>query len=630
MAVGGMLFVLTLLLYWPVHTFEFITLDDGRFVEFNRHVNTGLTAANIKWAFTSANIDYWRPLTWLSHMLDVELFGLNAGRHHVSSILFHALNVVLLFAFVLSALNRLVIAVAVAAIFAWHPVHAESVAWIAERKDVMCGSFWIGALVLYVRYAQSKERRWLFFTGTAFIGGIMCKPMIITLPFQLLLLDLWPLNRLIIPTPWDASRFRQQLWTLTREKTAFFVITAIACLWTFTAQKQANAMTISEHVSIGDRAANAIVSYARYLKKIVWPNDLAIFYPYPEASWPIATVMGCLLLLIVITAGTLQQLKPRPFLFVGWAWFLGTLIPVIGLVQVGSQAMADRYTYTPAIGLYLAALYGAHSWTTRRTEIFNALIVTVLIFCAVLGRRQILTWENNRTVFSHAIAVAEDNWLPMNNLANAYSRDGEWEKALPLFSEVARLFPGKAESFYNLALAQAETGDIHGAVANFQQALKLEPDHADSHYHLGMLFTEQAGQHESALNHLRQALELRPEFLEAKYGIAMTYLRKKDHRSAISHLEQLLTSHKNAAPAYIDLARIYSELGNQQAGLEALELGLSHNPDNGYLAYNAASFAATLGDRQRAARHIRTAITIAQSTEDAQLFQAASELQRSL
>jgi len=628
--VGIVLFLLTLALYWPVHDYEFITLDDGRFVEHNPRVNTGLTADNLKWAFTSAEIDYWRPLSWLSHQLDVELFGMNAGRHHLTSVFLHALNVVLLFAFVLLALRRLVVAALVAALFAWHPIHVESVAWIAERKDVLCGLFWIGSLILYTHYARTGRRRWLVFTGAAFAGGIMCKPMIITLPFQLLLLDLWPLNRLPIPANLRDSQWRRQLGMLLREKAFFFLLTAIVCIWTFIAQKQAQAMTISEHVSIGSRAVNAIVSYARYLKKLLWPNDLAIFYPYPE-SWPAGVIAGCALLLLALTVIALRQLRTRPFLFVGWFWFLGTLMPVIGLVQVGSQAMADRYAYTPAIGLYLAVVYFACTSIRRRVRLFHAVAGGVLLLLLLVQcRGQIRTWQNNYTVYSHAIEVVPGNWLPMNNLANALSRDGRWDQALPLFAEVARLFPGKAESFYNLALAQAETGDIPAAIANHRRALQLDPDHADAHYHLGVLLSERAGQPEAALSHFRRALELRADFVEARYALAMTHLRLQQSREAIVQLEALLSSHPEAAPACIDLARIHSNLGNPLAGLEVLERGLSRNPDNGYLAYNAASFAATLGDWERAARHLQRALAIAHSTRDAQLLQAVTELRNSL
>lgn len=630
---GCVLFVFTLLLYWPIHNYDFITLDDGRFVVHNPHVNTGLTAANIKWAFTSADIDYWRPLSWLSHMIDVELYGLKAGGHHVTSIVFHALNAVLLFVFVLLALNRTAPAFFVAALFAWHPIHVESVAWIAERKDVLCGAFWISALILYVRFAQTKRQRFLHFTAAAFIGGIMCKPMIITLPFQLLLLDLWPLNRLPMPASWKKPDERRAMvqagLRLIREKALFFALTGIVCVWTFVAQKQANAMTISEHVSLVDRSANSIVSYARYLKKLTWPTDLAVFYPYPD-SWPTGTVIGSILFLLLITVVTIRQLAPRAFLFVGWAWFLGTMLPVVGIIQVGSQAMADRYAYAPAIGLYLALVAWAYSLKNRRANLINGIALAALILCVIQCRQQIRTWENGRTVFTHAIAVTSDNWLAMNNLANYHARDGEWHEALPLFAEVARLFPGNSESFYNLALAQSETGRHSEAIANYERVLTDNPDHAKAHHNLANLLAHPAGDPPAALRHYRQAISLRPDFSEARFGLANTLIALGDAAGAMNTLEKLIKLDPTAIPAIISLAQLHAQAGDNRTGLAILEKGMQQNPNSGYLAYNAGSFTASIGDKARARSHLQHALQIANASQDAALGQAAAELLRGL
>lgn len=623
--VACVLFAITLFVYWPVHSYEFITLDDGRFVEFNPHVNTGLTAANVKWAFTSADIDYWRPLSWLSHQLDVRMYGLNAGRHHLTSVLIHAMNVVLVFVFVMVALRQRILAFFVAALFGWHPIHVESVAWIAERKDVLCGLFWITTMILYVRYAQTKRSKLLLFAGATYVGGVMCKPMIITLPFQLLLLDIWPLQRL------DVGRLRDRHWiALVREKAFFFVVTLVICVGTFVAQKQAKAMTISEHVSILDRLSNSVVGYARYLKKLVLPNDLAVFYPYPTDGWPMGLVAGCLIVLLVLTAMAVQQLRQRPYLFVGWAWFLGTMLPIIGIVQVGSQSMADRYTYMPALGIYLAVLALALGNKPAERMAAAAIAVLAVILLTVQCRAQVRTWQNTRTVFTHAISVTEDNWLAMNNLANDYSRSGDWDKALPLFSEVARLFPGNAESFYNLALAQSETGRIQEAWKNYLNCLEQNPDHAKAHLNLGHLLADQAKDHASAIQHFRRALETDPEMSSAKFGLAGSLKATGDRPGAARLLEKLISEDPTAIQAVIELAQMNSEAGRVKEGLAVLEAALQRNPDSGYLAYNAGSFAATLGDRARAEGHLRRALTIAEADRDQQLFQASAALLQQL
>lgn len=629
---GVVLFVVTLLIYWPVHSYEFITLDDGRFVEFNPHVNTGLTGANVKWAFTSAEIDYWRPLSWLSHQLDVEMHGLNAGRHHLTSVFIHAVNVALVFVFVLAALNQRILAFFVAALFGWHPIHVESVAWIAERKDVLCGLFWITTLILYVRFAQTNRSRWLIFAAAAYVGGVMCKPMIVTLPFQLLLLDVWPLRRLDVGQLWEREKraeFGWQLIGLAREKLFFFVITFVICSWTFVAQKQAKAMTISEHVSIPDRLANSVVGYARYLKKLALPNDLAVFYPYPD-GWPAAVVAGCLALLVVISVAAIQQLRSRPYLFVGWAWFVGAMLPVVGIIQVGSQSMADRYTYMPALGIYVAILtlvLGRKS--IERTQVI-AVISLVVILLVAQCRSQIRTWENTRTVFTHAIAVTKDNWLAMNNLANDYARGGEWDQALPLFAEVARLFPGNAESFYNLALAQAETGRFREAFGNYQKALEQDPDHAKAHNNLGNLLADQAQDHTQAIVHFRRALKIEPGMAEARFGLAGSLKATGDRDGAARQLEELLAADPYAVQAVIELAQLNSEAGRVKEGLALLDASLQRNPSSGYLAYNAGSFAATLGERARAEGYLRRAVTIAEAEQDMQLFQASASLLQQL
>lgn len=589
LALGFLLLLGTLFLYAPVKDFEFINYDDGRFVYNNPHVSSGFTAEGIKWAFTSADIDYWRPLSWLSHMLDVELFGLKAGGHHVTSVLWHTANVLLLYWFVLLATNRMWPAFLIAALFGWHPVHVESVAWVAERKDVLSVFFWLGALICHLKQHQTGDRRYAMGTATCFVLGLMTKPMLVTLPFQLVLLDIWPLNRIRVPEPIDLKQFASDLLKSLKDKLPLIAITVAICIWTVIAQKEAGAMTISEHLGLSSRLSNSLVSYVRYLGIIVWPTDLTILYPF-QASLPTSWTVGSIILLLAISVFVLRQLPKQPVLFTGWFWFVGTLVPVIGIIHVGSQAFADRYLYMPAIGIYLAL---AFAWrpaaVTRHSTWVVAVLSLGLILCIAATRKQIMTWRNGITVFERAVGVTDDNWIAMNNLANNYTRADRWQEASELFEKVIDLTDPRADAHYNAGLAREQLGAPQQAAAHYQAAIELDANHYNSLLNLATLLLEAKRDPSAALPLFQRAHEINPGEVQ---------------------------------PA-ITLAGLLSQAGDDRTALQIISKSLQAAPDSGYLHYNAGSLAASTGDQVGARNHFQRAIQLAEQTEDRQLYDAA-------
>jgi protein O-mannosyl-transferase len=523
----------TLLLYSGTYSYEFVHFDDDLFVFENEHVNKGLTAEGVAWAFGTPDIDYWRPLSWLSHMLDVELFGLKAGGHHFVSALWHAANAVLLFHFLLIATGRRWMAVLVAALFAWHPLHVESVAWISERKDVLSGFFWFACLIFYVRFAKGGRRVDYAAALGCFAIGLTCKPMIITLPFQLLLLDLWPLRRILGGPGKDVSWSR-----LVREKVPFFLLTMVGAISVVWAQNAVGALKTAEDYGLDYRLTNMAVSYATYLRDMVWPTHLIFFYEH-DRNFGVARIVGAVILLIGVSVFAGLRIRKWPVLFSGWFWFLGTLVPVIGILQVGDQARADRYTYIALTGIFWVVAWLAGELAARSAGVRRFTVaVTTLAVAAAAGMSvwQMQFWRNSETLFERALAVDPDNRMPLNNLA--YLRLG--------------------------------AGDAEGAMKLYQRLLEVDPDHDRAHVNLADIH-EKAGRPRAAALHWARLVELLPEHLGARIGEVRTLLGagamdeavKAASRSAVAvtneprlfpELVELFAG-ENRSPAVLDLSR---------------------------------------------------------------------------
>src|SRR5260221_762659 len=409
----------TLLVYSPMLRHGFVNYDDPDYITGNAHVTGGLTWTNLAWAFTSGAAANWHPLTWISHMTDCQLFGVNPAGHHLMDLLFHTANTLLLFLLLEKLTGALWRSFFVAALFAWHPLHVESVGWAAERKDVLSAFFWMLTLLAYARYAQGRSKAGYFLALFFFACGLMSKPMVVTLPFVLLLLDFWPLKRFTI----DDLRLTIFL-RLVLEKIPFFVLTLASCLITY--RVQSGALWSTQALTFNFRAANAVMSYVRYISKIFWPADLALIYPYPH-YWPLAGVVFVAALLAMLSAIFILQARRFPYLAVGWLWFLGTLVPAIGLVQVGVQSMAERYIYIPSIGLFILVIWGANGLLKSQPHKIKIVALAgsaVLIACLICTSIQLSYWRSSVELFLHTVEVTTDNYAAYDSLGKALETIG--------------------------------------------------------------------------------------------------------------------------------------------------------------------------------------------------------------
>src|SRR5688572_19201451 len=455
----------TLAVYWPARQFEFTNYDDEDYVYGNPMVMKGLTAEGVRWAFTTRFAANWHPLTWLSHMLDCEFYGVRPGAHHMMNVLLHTLATVALF-FALLRMTRLPgRSAVVAALFALHPLHVESVAWVAERKDVLSGLFWILTMWAYVWYTERPGIVRYLLVAVTFALGLMAKPMLVTLPCVLLLLDYWPLRRLAgtLALPWRR---------VILEKVPLFALTVASSIFTFLVQQKGGAVfPFAEKLSFGSRVASAFIAYVSYLGKTFLPEELAVLYPHP-GSWPAWQIAGAALILLFITAVVIIFAKARPYLVMGWLWFLGTLVPVIGLVQVGEQYMADRYTYIPLVGIFIALVWGVSDLLARveqRKVALGFAVVVVLAVCVVGTRRQLAYWENSIKLFARTVQVTGDNPTAQYNLAQALGVRGHLRESVPHYEEALRIRPNYPEALNNLGFTKALFGNYAEATNLYEK-----------------------------------------------------------------------------------------------------------------------------------------------------------------
>jgi len=506
----------TFAVYCPVLGHKFLNYDDPDYILDNLHVKSGLTWSGILWAFKSSYAANWHPLTWISHMMDCQLFGVQPAGHHFVNVLFHTANTLLLFILLNYLTGAIWRSAFVAALFAWHPLHVESVAWAAERKDVLSAFFWMLTLLAYARYAMPDKTRaasaWAFLKSgfywlslLFFACGLMSKPMVVTLPFVLLLLDFWPLQRFNPST----------LPRLITEKLPFFVLMFASCLVTLFAQK--NALWSSASLTLQFRLANVLMSYTRYISKIFCPTKLALIYPYPH-SWPLSDVVIAAMVLAILSGIFVLQVKRFPYLAVGWFWFLGTLVPVIGLVQVGVQAMADRYTYLPSIGIFILAVWGISDLldsSARKTTICAFAGCAVLVACLGLTRLQLGYWQNSLTIFVHTVAVTENNYAADDCLGKTLHNMGQFDKAGICYNDAVQLEPTYPMAQFDLGMNLLATGDSNEASNHLAIAIQLWPGNPVMQYDFG-IFLLQHGQTNAAVTHFNAALAAKPDFTEAK------------------------------------------------------------------------------------------------------------------
>ena len=528
--VGLILMVLTIGAFWQLKDNGFINYDDVAYVTENPQVQGGLSRAGFLWAFSATTAGYWHPLTWLSHMLDWQLFGANPQGHHLSSLLFHVVNTLLLFLVMVRLTRRLWPSALVAALFAIHPLHVESVAWASERKDVLSAFFWLLTMWAYLRYVE-RPGTWRYLPVMVFfVLGLMAKPMVVTEPFVLLLLDYWPLGRWpqtpavtgergkrkgqAVPAPEPRRAAYRLLW----EKVPLLALAAILVPITIIMQKKAWAVIDMELLPFWARMANALVAYVNYLVKMLWPLNLAIFYPHPLSGLPYSLglawwqIGGAGLILVGITILALRWGRRFPYLPVGWFWYLGTLMPVIGLVQAGGQAMADRFTYIPLIGIFIILAFGGADLAAarlRRRAVLTASFSLALLACLILTWRQVGYWKDSESIFSHALAVTENNFLAYANLGLAFDEMGRRDEAMAMFYQALKLNPKMHDICNILGVDLAERGDIAAAIPLFQQAICVWPDLDQAYYNLGMAYLRQ-GRVKEAREMLEMTLKKNP------------------------------------------------------------------------------------------------------------------------
>jgi len=537
------LVIAILAVYWQVGNHAFVNFDDDKYVTENPNVRTGITLKNVKWVFTSTHAANWHPLTWLSHMLDSQIYGLNPGGHHLTNVILHILNSILLFLIFRRMTGALWKGAFVAALFALHPLHVESVAWVAERKDVLSTFFWMLTMGAYVFYTERPGIKIYFITVLLFALGLMAKPMLVTLPFVLLLLDYWPLGRF---------KFRQQESTVSNstkkfssfnlvwEKTPFFVLAAVSSIVTFFVQQSGGAVRSFDVLPFTVRISNALVSYISYIGNMLWPYHLAVLYPHPNnlAMWKFA---GAGLLLILISFAVIRFMRQLPYLIVGWLWYLGTLVPVIGLVQVGSQSMADRYTYIPLIGLFVMIAWGVpdllERWQHRRAflAISAGCILSVLTMVTWM---QLQYWQNSISLFEHAINVTTDNYVMHSNMGVALVEQGKIDKAIVHYREALRIKPDDVDARYNMANALTRQENFKDAIAAYTEVLKIRPDMPTAHNNMGIALSR-LGESKKAVSHFREALRIRPDYRDAEYNLKIALKRGETIKDAVTQRHPL-------------------------------------------------------------------------------------------
>jgi len=601
-AVGGVLFAGTVLLFSRALDYGFSNYDDPHYITANPQVQAGFTWPGIVWAFTGKT-DYWHPLTWLSHMLDWQLHGSAAAGHHLTSVLWHAANAVLAFVVLRRLTGAFWTSAFSAALFAWHPLRVESVAWITERKDVMSGFFFLLTLWAYAGYAarrRESRRAWpcYLLTLALFVGGLMCKPVIVALPLVLLVLDFWPLAR-ITPALGNA---RELLF----EKIPFFLLSAATSVVTVLMQQENGAFTLP--LPFAARVGNAVVSVVRYVGKFFWPFDLTPFYPHP-GYWPAWVVAGAIVVVVGLTVAAWRQRRARPWLLAGWLWFVVMLLPVIGLIQVGLQAMADRYTYLPAFGLEIALLWTLRDLLIRPAarRIAGASVVVVLAACAARTWNQQATWRDPITFFSHAIAVTDANDPAEGFLAYTLVGLGRFDEAAPHCERALAINPRNETALFALAHVRDHEGKLDEATAACRTILRQNPTDGQTEYLLGTLLLRQ-NRDDEAVAHMKTALALRPDFAPANLRVAMAEIQRGVAKNALARYAVAVAFDPRDAAAHFGRGLAFAQLGQVDSALTSYETAARLRPD---FALAHVQIGVILLDRHQsseAAAHFRAAL----------------------
>jgi len=655
LAINFFLILTALIAYRQVGNNEFINLDDNDYIVENTHIQGGITGPGLYWAFTTGHAANWHPVTWISHMLDIQFFGLKPLWHHLTNLLFHIANALLLF-FVLHRMTKALWKSAfVAALFALHPLHVESVAWAAERKDVLSTFFWMLTLAAYGSYARDTRFRRYLAVMALFALGLMAKPMLVTLPFVLLLLDFWPLDRfggsrfrwrdlnqqpsksvqpiqaevnssvaprrkkgktgkppstiaVEVSKPANCELHRASIRALVLEKIPLLALTTLSCVATYIVQNRAGSVASGEVYAPGVRIANALVSYLNYFTGTIWPENLAVFYPYPGAlpTWQVA---GASVFLLAITVAVILRAKKFPYLPVGWLWFAGTLIPVIGIVQVGSQAMADRYTYIPSIGLFIMAAWGIPEIFKKRRygkEVLAVGSALCLLCFLILTRTQVEYWRDSITLYDHALNVTRNNHITYNNRGKTWAFLGAHTRAIEDFNRAVEINPQYAAAYTGRGLAYYNTGNQARAIEDFDKAIAINPLYAAAFNGRGLVYY--------STRNFSRAIEDFDRAIRIDSQSAMAYNNRGnarddlgDHAGAIEDFSTAVAINPRDANAHFNRGITYNAMGKYTEAIEDFNRAIAINPGYAAAYYNRGKSQGFLGNQKQALEDLKTA-----------------------
>jgi Flp pilus assembly protein TadD len=570
--------------FWPVLDSQFISIDDNIYITENDHIQAGLTWKNVVWAFTSTETSfYWHPLTLLSHMLDIEIFGLNPHGHHFTNLLLHIANATLLFLLLRQITGAMWQSAVVAALFAIHPLHVESVAWVSERKDVLstlCGLLCIWA---YYRYLGKPGIARYLLVVVCFMSALMAKPMMVTLPFLLLLLDYWPFASITRTDSKTGMRVLDYDLVARRvgEKIPLFLLVAVCSVVTYYAQKQSGCVCTLQDMPIDERATNALRSYGMYIYHMLVPTNLAFLYPLTKVQFGMGQMVWAAAFLFAIPGIVLLLHKRYPYLFVGWFWYVGILVPVIGLVQTGTQAMADRYTYVSLIGLFIAITWGIGDLLRNvrcRNTLLVSLAIVIIALLTILTRLQAAVWHNNFSLYQHALKVIKDSEIINNYMAVELMFQHRYAEAAYYLREVLRITPNWQEVHYNLGNLAAYQKDFAQAIIHYRHAIHLDPAFAKAHNNLGICFAKQKEMNKAIASY-QQAIYLKPAYAEAHYNLGNTYLELGQYDKAVAAYTRAISISPRFSVAHHNLGLAHLYLARPTAAIDAFKQAVASRPD---------------------------------------------------
>ncbi len=575
----------TVLVYWDIFSHQFVIIDDPIYVARNPYVQAGLTPQSVAWAFTTTRAEFWHPLTWLSYMLDTQIFGGRPGGYLFTNLLLHVLNAILMFILFKAMTRNIWSSALVAALFALHPLHVESAAWIAERKDVLSSFFWLLSMGVYIYYVKRPGLKIYLALCMILILGLMAKPMLVTLPFVLLLLDYWPLGRWQIETS-SGAPISSALF-LVREKVPLLVLAGLFSLAAFLVQKSGGGISSADQYPLMDRICNAIISYVSYLWKMIWPHKLAVFYPFPD-NFPGWKIGGAVFLLAGITMLALKSARRYPFFIVGWLWYLGTLFPVIGLIKIGDFSLADRYTYIPLTGIFVIIAWGIPEMCAPlsfKKLFIGAAAAIAITGLAVASHYQVRRWKDSFTLLEHALQVTGKNFYAHYGLGHALAAEGKWDQAGTHFFKAVQLKPTKATLHNDLGRILASQGKFKNAAVHFSRALEIKPQFPAAHFNLANVLVVE-NRLDRAVYHFSEALRHHPEFAAGNGGIPNSpvpgyhelvsmYDTNVKISQAVDQIRKKLSANPQDLDAVRNLAILYSVQGNYDDALALFQIDKS-------------------------------------------------------